>query len=224
MEDVPLMTSSLQELDDNESWMIIAATIAQTLSSKLQPSSSRSPLSPRGHDMMINHNTQHGIVSLDYCAYGVFSYKYNRIEVLLQSKPTNQPFIIDDLNDDVFLQTLLGKWIHTLKTYFQALEEKDIQIGYLQNDKNPSKDKASKSFWLAFKSFEKKIKGNLLMEASVKKISMYICTQKDTKINVKCIELELIRVIRHDTLTMYTPSDICCEFEIVDLFYKKKWD
>jgi hypothetical protein len=28
----------------------------------------------------------------------------------------------------------------------------------MQNDKNPSKDKASKSFWLGFESFEKIIK------------------------------------------------------------------
>lgn len=62
------------------------------------------------------------------------------------------------------------------------------------------------------------------MEASVKKISMDLYTQRDIRISVKCIELELARIIRHDTLTMYTPSDICCEFEIVDLFYKKKWD
>jgi hypothetical protein len=55
------------------------------------------------------------------------------------------------------------------------------------------------------------------MEASVKKMSMDLYTQIDTRINVKCIELELARVIRHDTLTMYTPNDICCEFEIVDL-------
>ncbi len=47
------------------------------------------------------------------------------------------------------------------------------------------------------------------MEASVKKISMDLYTQRDTIINVKCIELELARTIRHDTLTMYTPSDIC---------------
>jgi len=74
MEDVPLMTSSLQEPNDNKSWMIVVATIALTLSSKLQPSSSRSPLSPRGHDMMTNHNTRHGIVSFDYCAYGVMEF------------------------------------------------------------------------------------------------------------------------------------------------------
>jgi len=60
-------------------------------------------MSPRGHDMMTNHNTQHDIVFLDYCAYGVFSYKYNCTKDLLQSRPTNQPFIIDDLDDDVFL-------------------------------------------------------------------------------------------------------------------------
>jgi hypothetical protein len=76
--------------------------------------------------MVTNHNTRHGIVFLDYCAYGVFNYKYNRIEDLLQSKPTNQPFIIVDSDVDVLLQTLLEEWIHTLKTYFQALEERDI--------------------------------------------------------------------------------------------------
>ncbi len=95
---------------------------------------------------MTNHNTRHGILSLDYCAYGVLSYKYNRTENLPQNRPTNQPFIIDDSDDDVFLQTLLEEWIHTLKTYFQALEERDIQVGYMQNDKKPSKEKASKSF------------------------------------------------------------------------------
>jgi hypothetical protein len=100
---------------------------------------------------------------------------------------------------------LLEEWIHT----FQALKEKDIQVGYLQNDKNPSKEKTFKSFWLAFKFFEKKIRRDLSMEASVKKISMDLYTQRDTIINVKCIELELARTIRHDTLTMYTPSDIC---------------
>jgi hypothetical protein len=218
------MTSSLREFDDNESRMIIVATIAQTLSSKFQPSSSRNPLSPRGHDMMTNHNTRHGIVYLHYCAYGVLSYKYNCTKNPLQNRPTNQPFIIDDLDDDVFLQALLEESIHTLKAYFQALEERDIQVGYMQNNKNPSKEKASKSFWLAFKSFEIKIKGNLFMETSVKKNSMDLYTQRDTIISVKCIELELARVTRHDTLTMYTPSDICCEFEIVDLLYRKKWD
>lgn len=62
------------------------------------------------------------------------------------------------------------------------------------------------------------------MEAIVKKINMDFYTQRDTIISVKCIELELERVIRHDTLTMYTPSDICCGFKIVDLLYKNKWD
>jgi len=69
---------------------------------------------------------------------------------------------------------------------------------------------------------KRKLKGDLFMEASVKKICMDLYTQIDTKINVKCIELELAKIIRHDTLTMYTPNDICCEFEIVDLLYKKK--
>lgn len=62
------------------------------------------------------------------------------------------------------------------------------------------------------------------MEESVKKNNMDLYTQRDTRISVKCIELELARVIRHDTLTMYTPSDICCEFELVDLLYRNKWN
>lgn len=173
------MTSSLQEHDDNESWMIIAATIAQTLSSKLQPSSSRSPLSPRGHDMMINHNTQHGIVSLDYRAYGVFSYKYNCIEGLLQSKPTNQPFIIDDLNDDVFLQTLLGEWIHTLKSYFQALEEKDIQVGYFKTTKIHQKIKHPNHFGWPSSPLKRKLKEICLWRQVSKKL-VWIFTHKKT--------------------------------------------
>ncbi len=51
----------------------------------------------------------------------------------------------------------------------------------------------------------------------VSKKYMDFYTQINTKISVRCIALELAKVIRHDTLTMYTPSDICCEFEIVDL-------
>jgi hypothetical protein len=73
-------------------------------------------------------------------------------------------------------------------------------------------------------SFGIKVKGDLFMEESVKKNNMDLYTQRDTRISVKCIELELARVIRHDTLTMYTPSDICCEFELVDLLYRNKWN
>ncbi len=61
------------------------------------------------------------------------------------------------------------------------------------------------------------------MEASVKKKHGSLHTNRH-QISVKCIELELARVIRHDTITMYTPSDICCEFEIVDLLYRNKWN
>jgi hypothetical protein len=97
----------------------------------------------------------------------------------LQNRLTNQPFIIDDLDDDVFLQTLLKEWIHSLKAYLQALEEKDIQVGYLQNDKNPSKEKASKSFWLAFSPLKRKLREICLWRQLSKKL-IWIFTHKET--------------------------------------------
>jgi hypothetical protein len=66
------------------------------------------------------------LLTIVHMEFWSFSYKYNRTENLLQTRLTNQPFFIDDLDDDVFLQTLLEDWIHTLKIYFQALEERDI--------------------------------------------------------------------------------------------------
>ncbi len=109
----------------------------------------------------------------------------------------------------MLLQTLLEKWSHTSKAYFEVLEERQIKVHHcLQNVMNTLEKNTSKAFWLASKSFEDKVKRDLSMEAYVKEIGLDLCIHKDTKRGVRFIKHESAKVIRHESLAMFAPSNI----------------
>jgi len=96
-----------------------------------------------------------------------------------------------------------------LKAYFESLEERQIKVHcYLQSEMNNVVKNASKAFWLASKSFEDKVKRNLFMEAYVKEIGLDLWIHKDIKRGVRFTKHELAKVIRHESLAMFTPSNI----------------
>jgi hypothetical protein len=121
----------------------------------------------------------------------------------------NKPLTTCDSNDGVLLQILLEEWSNTSKAYFEALEEKQIKVHCcLKNEMNISEENASKAFWLALKSFEDIVKRDLSMEACVKEIGLDICIHKDTKRGARFVKHELAKVIRHESSTIFTPSNI----------------
>jgi len=150
--------------------------------------------------------------------HGIFNYIYHNKEVV-QYRHMNKPLTTCDSNDGVLLQTLLEKWSHTSKAYFEALEERQIKVHCcLQNEMNTSEENASKAFWLALKSFEDMVKRDLSMEAYVKEIGLDICIHKDTKRGVRFAKHELAKVIRHESLAMFTPSNIYVNLKVSIFF------
>jgi hypothetical protein len=170
-------------------WMIIFAILG-ILPSRGQTSSSKGPRMCR---------------TTNQPTHGVSNYIYHNKEVV-QYRHMNKPLTTCDC---VLLQTLLEEWSHTSKAYFEVLEERQIKVHHcLQNVMNTLEKNTSKAFWLASKSFEDKVKRDLFMEAYVKEIGLDLCIHKDTKRGVRFIKHELAKVIRHESLAMFAPSNI----------------
>ncbi len=173
-------------------WMTIFANVG-ILPSRGQTSSSRGPCMCR---------------TTNQPTHGVSNYICHNKKVV-QYRHMNKPLTTCDSNDGVLLQTLLEQWSHTLKAYFESLEERQIKVHcYLQSEMNIVEKNASKAFWLALKSFEDKVKRNLSMEAYVKEIGLDLWIHKDIKRGVRFTKHELAKVIRHESLAMFTPSNI----------------
>lgn len=167
--------------------------IVGILPSRCQTSSSRGPCMCR---------------TTNQPTHGVSNYICHNKEVV-QYRHMNKPFTTCDSNDGVLLQTLLEEWSHASKAYFESLEERQIKVHCcLQSEMNNVVKNASKAFWLASKSFEDKVKRNLFMEAYVKEIGLDLWIHKDIKRGVRFTKHELAKVIRHESLTMFTPSNI----------------